>query len=374
MHYTNAILAVLGFVALAEASKHYMFIGTFSTKFLYTAVYEDTTGTLALYSKHPTNEALSWITLSHDKTNLYGTDWNATTPSFVTLSVDMDLVIHYKNKLVGDSDCTGGKSAFITANRLPPYTVYGTYLGGNAKCETVMSVNDSGLLHSVVQEFEYVSGSAVQGLSFSNGSRYLYSADGGNNALWVHDMSQTDGSIKSLWRLPMPEEKANPRRVVSHPADAYIYTVLEGTSEVAQCLTSNTGELYLLKQTYPLIGDGEKPSDFWASEIALSATGKYLWASNRARYADGKGYLSAIEVTAEGQLKKQLFLTNTANNGGFPNTIAPSPFDDGIVVVTDNSTGFVQIWKMDDDEKGAQMIAHLDIPDGGCCANAVWYD
>ncbi|KAI1408030.1 hypothetical protein F5Y13DRAFT_173407 [Hypoxylon sp. FL1857] len=254
------------------------------------------------------------------------------------------------------------------------YRVYGNYFYGNAKCGTVMSVYDNGTLRDVIQGYEYGDGSAVHGVSFSNDFRYLYSADDGGNAIWVHSINPSDGTLTFQSRLDMSDKGSDPRHVVAHPDGQYVYTVLEGTSQVAQFQTNDPHKLYPLQVSYPLISTGDKAADYWADEVALSANSKYLWASNRAHDAGRKGYISAIEVQDSGYLGKQFFLVETTNSGGFANAVTPSPFDDAIVAITDNSTGFIEVWKMDDDKAGAKAVAHLDINDrGGCCANAVWY-
>ncbi|KAI1770459.1 carboxy-cis,cis-muconate cyclase [Hypoxylon cercidicola] len=374
MLYHRGLLTAASFMALAEAAKHQLIIGTFSTNFLYTAEYDDVAQTLELIKTTPTNAASSWISLSHDKKNLYGTDWNALTPSFVSYSVKDASTIDYEARVEGSSDCTGKKSIFIDASPTAPYAVYGNYFYGNAKCGTVMSVHDNGTLHSVLQGYEYDDGSAVHGVSFSSDSQYLYSADDGGNSLWVHQINQADGSLEYISRMTWPIDGAGPRHVVTHPAGGYVYTVLEGSSQVAMCMTSELNNLYPMQQIFPLIKDGDQASDFWADEVALSATNKYLWASNRAYDPSRKGYISAMEVGEDGALVKQYFLTETTNSGGYANAVTPSPFDDTLVAITDNSTGFIEMWKMNDDKTGANVVAHLDINDaGGCCANAVWY-
>ncbi|KAI2602402.1 Lactonase, 7-bladed beta-propeller-domain-containing protein [Hypoxylon sp. NC1633] len=376
MRFTQSLLGVAGIAALTDAAKHRLILGSFSTNSLYTAEYDDTAGTLELVGNFSTTAAISWIALNHDKTTLYGTDWNSEIPSFVSFGVKDDaLTFEYQQRLSAASDCTGKKSIFIAANPLPPYTVYGNYFYGNAKCGTVMSVDDTGSLSSVIQNFEYADGSAVHGVSFSPDSKYLFSADDGGNSVWVHNIEASIGTLAFASRLEMPWEKADPRHVVTHPKGQYVYTVLEGSSQVVQLLfSSELGKLYLMNETWPLIKDGDVASDFWADEVALSATGKYLYASNRAHDPTRKGYISAMAVDDDGFLSAQHFLTETTNSGGFANAVSPSPFDDSIVAITDNSTGFVELWKMNDDQAGAKVIALLDIKDGsGCCANAVWY-
>ncbi|KAI1075370.1 Lactonase, 7-bladed beta-propeller-domain-containing protein [Whalleya microplaca] len=370
MHFLQAFLALASFVALAMTAKHEMIVGTFpgnGSEFLYTLEYDDAAQSLELVSKTPTSAVSGWITFSHDKKNLYGTDWNAEQPTFVSYSVKNATTIKQEASIVGGEGCSGAKSIFAIAHPNPPYTVYGNYFYGDAKCGTVFSVDENGTLDGIVQNFTYANGSAVHGAAFSTDFEYLYSADDGGNCIWTHYVNDTTGELSYPASTDAPSKGSDPRHIVAHPKGHYLYVVLEGSSEVAQYETDRWGGL-TLKGTWPLIKEGENPSDFWADEVALSVNSKYLWASNRARNIDQKGYISVFTLGPKGEIKDQLELTQTTTSGGFANAVAPSLFCDDTVALTDNSTGFVQIWK-----RGEGVKAHVDIEDGGCCANAVWY-
>jgi carboxy-cis,cis-muconate cyclase len=122
----------------------------------------------------------------------------------------------------------------------------------------------------------------------------------------------------------------------------------------------------------PNSSPGSSNSDYWSDEVALSYSGNYLWATSRARSTNSTGYISAFSLAANGNITAQLFLNATTSSGGTANSVAPSTFSDKYVALTDSATGFVEIWQMDG-EAGATIVAHLDLEDGGCCANAVWY-
>ncbi|KAI0180612.1 carboxy-cis,cis-muconate cyclase [Hypoxylon sp. FL1284] len=386
MHCIQALSFLASCAALAEAAKHQLIVGTFSTKFLYTVEYDDTAETLELVKTTPTDAASSWISFSHDKKNLYGTDWASKNPSFVSYSVSDASTLSFEARLESTSAWVGEKSVFVQASPAAPHAVYGSYFYGNAKCGTVMSVHVNGTLRAVVQDFAYADGSAVHGVAFSTAddddARYLYSADDNGNSLWVHEIAQgaaAEGTLGTArQRVRWPETGAGPRHLVAHPAGAYVYAVLEGASQVAEVavVAGSPPQLQPTGRTFPLLRDGDDKADFWADEVALSAPqGRYLWASSRARSTTRRGYISALEVDeATGELGRQLFLAETSSSGGFANAVAPSPFDDGLVALTDNSTGFVEVWRMDGGGAGAAVVAHLDIDDSqGCCANAVWY-
>ncbi|KAI2642928.1 carboxy-cis,cis-muconate cyclase [Xylaria nigripes] len=367
----GAILLILAaFDTRASATKHRIVVGTFETEFLYTVEYDDGLRALALAARSAVSAGSSWITLNHDKTKLYGTDWNGEEPTFVSYDVTDPYDIQVEKTLVGDRTCTGSKSIFVNAIQQEPYSVYGNYYYGDARCGTVMSVYDNGTLKEVVQEYKYAAGSAVHGTAISPNGEFLLSADTIGNLIWTHQIDQTTGFLSIVDVLDGPTEGAGPRHIAIHENGNYVYIVMEEASEVVQYIVSDNGVLSQTGDIYPLLPTGLDPADYWADEVAISRENKYLWATNRARNNTEKGYLSAFELTSAGQITRQLFLTETTTSGGFANSVAASPFDDALVTLTDNSTGFVQIWHVDDG-----LIAHLDIQDGqGCCANAVWLD
>jgi carboxy-cis,cis-muconate cyclase len=67
--------------------------------------------------------------------------------------------------------------------------------------------------------------------------------------------------------------------------------------------------------------------------------------------------------------------------GGGTNHISPAFWSDEYAAMTDFGQGYVQIFKLDgsrDSRDGteyttARPVAKVDIADGGCCANAIWY-
>ena len=172
----------------------------------------------------------------------------------------------------------------------------------------------------VVQNFTYERGSGVHGVAFSPGSRFLYSADTSGNALWTHAINR-NGAVEFVSRLAAVPNTAHPRHIVAHPGGRFLYAVHEGSSEIVQYpVNSTTGVPRFEGVSYPLIRDDQDPADFWADEVALSASGSYLWATNRARdVVNGKGYISAFELDKDGDIVGQNFLIETENSGGWAN-------------------------------------------------------
>ncbi|KAI0554130.1 carboxy-cis,cis-muconate cyclase [Xylaria curta] len=351
-------------------TKHHLIVGTFSTEFLYTLEYDDETRHLKLVAQSAVAAASSWITLNHDKTKLYGTDWNAQEPTWVSYDVTDRYDIKVEARILGGDMCPGSRSIFVNAHRKIPYSVYGNYYYGDAHCSTVLSVHENGTLKGVIQEYTYGPGSAVHGTAITPNEKFLLSADTKGNIIWSHKIDPETGVLSTVSIIYGPSEGSGPRHLAIHENGKYAYVVLEESSEVAQYSIDEYGTLSLVGDIYPLLHPGQDPADYWADEVSLSRENRYLWATNRARNNSRNGYISVFELSPAGEIASQLFLLETSTSGGFANSVAASPFDDSIAALTDNSTGFVEIWHVD---RG--VIAHLNIPDGqGCCANAVWLD
>lgn len=115
----------------------------------------------------------------------------------------------------------------------------------------------------------------------------------------------------------------------------------------------------------------------------LSPDSKYLWATARAQSKSNlTGYISTFLLDSDGVIVKRMFRVPTTTVGGIANAISPAPWGSEWAAMTDVPNGYVQIWKMTGKKEGdhgteytsAEAVARVDIADGGCCANAIWYD
>ncbi|CAJ2512503.1 Uu.00g055180.m01.CDS01 [Anthostomella pinea] len=268
-----------------------------------------TFGTKALYTLEFDDEALTLDLVANTSTTI-SSSWIALSNA---TSIGLDKAV------VAGGNCTS-TSIYVVADPHPPYAVYGSFFGGDAGCGAVMSVDD-GVLDASILNYTYFTSSGVHGTAFGPDSKFIYSADDTGNTLWTHSVDSST--------------------VCSHVV-------------------------------YPLKQSNDSASDFWADEVALSASGSYVWATNRARSSTA-GYISAFTLDESGAILQQNFLLPTTSTGGAANSVAPSPFSDRFVALTDSSVGFVEIWELAEDGQAASVVAHIDLVDGGCCANAVWY-
>lgn len=399
--YTS-LFPIFSLVIGANAAIHELILGTFSTKFLYTVEFDDEALTLSLLANMFVPYAGNWIAFNvgstpysalrrappliktqHDKTNLYTTAYGqsneAQNPKFVSYSIINATAIEYQATIPAGGNCTA-TSIFVVADQHHPYNVYGTFFssvkGINAGCGSVLSVDEYGTLDAVIQNYTYfVNVSGVHGAALSPHSRYLYSADDTGNTLWTHAVDHDTGEVTVVANLTGPTPGSDPRHVVVHPKGHYLYVILEGSSQLAQYTIDQETGLPAYDGVYPLLlSTQQDPVHYWADEVALSSSNKYLWASNRGRSTNTTGYVSVFSLDEWGAIIKQNFLVPTSSSGGFSNILSPSPYTDEFAVLTDNSTGFVEVWKLDENAGSAAVVAHLDIDDGGgCCSNALWY-
>ncbi|CZR56947.1 related to carboxy-cis,cis-muconate cyclase [Phialocephala subalpina] len=365
-------LALLAALSTVNADLHHLIVGTFGTENLYTLEFDDSALTLNLIGNLSVPDASSWLALSHDKKNLYGTAYSAASPAFVSYALGNATDITYSTTIQSGGNCTSSKAIFVMAATESPYAVYGSPFSGTADCGSVMSVDENGVLSELIQNYTYKSTSGVHGMALNAENSFLYSADDTGNTLWTHSVNKTTGELTYVASLDGPVTGADPRHVAVHPEGQYLYVILEGANELAQySIDQSTGIPSFDNVTFPLIPSGEADSDYWSDEVALSFSNTYLWATSRSRSTNTTGYISAFSLSSTGNITSQLFLTPTTNSGGTANSVAPSTFSDKYVALTDSSLGFVEIWGFEG--TNASVVARVDIEDGGCCANAVWY-
>ncbi|KAH8659765.1 carboxy-cis,cis-muconate cyclase [Xylariales sp. PMI_506] len=353
MYHSIRALSLLSFSSAVLAVTHELIVGTFGTKVLYTLEFDDETLALELIANTSVPASGS-------------------SPAFISYSLESATSISYNATVAAGGNCTA-TAIFVVADPNPPYSVYGSFFGGNAGCGTVLAVNDDGALETSLQNYTYFESSSVHGTALSPNSRFLYSADDGGNTLWTHGIDSTTGELSFVANLSAPAVGDNPRHVTVHPDGGYLYVIFEEASQVAQYTIDTETGVPSYDSAYSLLPTDQSASEYWADEVALSFSKSYLWATNRGRTTNTTGFISAFSLDDSGRIMTQNFLLPTSSSGGAANSVAPSLFTDRFIALTDSSEGFVEIWELNTNGSSASVVAHLDLSDGGCCANAVWY-
>ncbi|KAK3293698.1 Lactonase, 7-bladed beta-propeller-domain-containing protein, partial [Chaetomium fimeti] len=290
--------------------------------------------------------------------------------------------------------CFNTTSPFVIAMPTPPYHVFTGSWPSPEACGMSLSTSDTGTLTGVLDSWPYINASGIHGLALSpppnlNQSttpqqQLLYTADLNGDLIWTHSIDLATGAATEVSRFPMAGTPGtHPRHLATHPNGARLYAVMEGDNSVAEyALDSRTGAVAAEVVRHSLIPIDADTERYWSAEVMLSASGRYLWATARAREEEDTGFVSVFLVGEDGGIVGRMFRVPTTTRGGKANAVSPAFWGDEFAAMTDYGEGYVQMWKMEgkrEREDGlveyetARAVARVDLKDGGCCANAIWY-
>ncbi|KAK3695879.1 Lactonase, 7-bladed beta-propeller-domain-containing protein [Podospora appendiculata] len=379
-------------IANVSAVKHALFVGNLNAPAsIYALEFDDETFDFQMTNNITADASHSWITFNHDKTNIYGTSNIA--PRIASYAITSNKTLKLVKLISADKTCANHTSAFVVTSPQAPYHVItGAWPGPNA-CGMSFNVTQSGTLDRVVDSWAYANKSGVHGLALGrsnddSNSDTLYSADLNGDAIWTHQISREDGHAQYVGKIGV-KAGSHPRHLAAHPNGQRLYAVMEAGNRVAAFpIDQTTATVEDEESTFSLIPDSEFDvdstiSNYWSAEVMLSANARFLWATARAQVNTRiPGYISAFLLDEQGAIVKRMFRVPTTTVAGIANAVSPAPWGSEWAALTDVFTGYVQIWKMADKTEGsygteyatADAVARVDIPDGGCCANAIWYN
>ena len=275
---------------------------------------------------------------------------------------------------------TRTRAIFVLAAKKPPYCVYTNPFYEHATYGSVYSVDSTGTLQKNIQNYFYSDKSAIHGMVFDSSETYLYSADMWANKVWTHKKN-ADGTLELVGSVDAPDTQDHPRWVAIHPNDKYLYALMEQGNNIAVYkIDEETHMPVYTGKSYPLLDENAlEPihENFRSDVVAVSHSGKYLFASARGDWEDPrlKGYVTVFKLAEDGTIAKQLYQKPTSTSGGHSNAVAPSDWSDEWLALTDDEKGFVEVYRWKDED--LTMVAHLDLDNKfapGFAMNAIWYD
>lgn len=378
MRCSTSALALGLLTPAVQAAKHQIIIGTFSTSFLYTVEFDDETNTLSLLKNSTAATAHQWLSLSHDKKNLYGSAGSSVMQidSYTLGDSTGTDIIH--NGTVVSGECAT-MSVHVEALQAEPYGVYAVAYGTGGNCGGVVGVDTQGVAVESVQNYTYDNtASSLHGIGFHPNGDFLYTADKGASSVWTHRIDRATGEVSFVANS---SHEGGLRHVNAHPSGGYAYGMTEDTSTVVLlAIDDSTGAAAVVEGGAYGILPGNATGTHRGETARLSATAAVLYATTRANYSDAAstdGYVSAFTLDAAGRIVSQDFIQATTTGGGSSsgasNMVVPALHDDDLFAILDHGVGFIEMWRRGADGKSASVIAHLDIDDdGGCCSNGVW--
>lgn len=256
----------------------------------------------------------------------------------------------------------------------------------------VHAVNEStGLLEiPAFQSWNLTAASGVHGLAWGNatdGTQLLYVADLTGDIIWTNAVDGSTGSVTVLGNVSVESGWA-PRHVAVHPSSRYLYATMQTPSLLVS---------YKLDEETGLVGDEvfrsslipeANSSTWWAADLAVSTSGRYLWASARSMSTDYPGYVSAYLLGDDGEIIEEMFQMPTSTNGAEANVVAPAPWSDEYMAATYYQSHVVTVWKMEQPitnssdglvrYQTAVEVAQVGPSNGnitgGCCGALLWSD
>ncbi|KAH7323491.1 carboxy-cis,cis-muconate cyclase [Rhexocercosporidium sp. MPI-PUGE-AT-0058] len=365
-------------IQLVSAKVHHLFVGNLGLPAsIHALEFDDEALTLVKTRNITADSSHAWIAFDHQKQNVYGASLSAKRIS--SYSVHPNATLRLDASLHATGACLDQTSAFVLPSSHPPYFAYtGSWAGPNG-CGMAISTRTNGTLSNVTQSWKYLNKSAIHGLAFGPQDKLLYSADLSADRVWTHSIGE-DGMVSLVGKLDLPKAGMHPRHLAAHPDGKYLYVLMEHENTIVEYgLDKETGAPAKELKTYSLLPEGKKSSGYWSAEVMLSHSNRLLWASARAnRDTDYVGYISCFSLAEDGKIKELLFIQPTTTTGGIANQVSPSPFSDDWMALSDFPRGYVEIWQVRNLREGegvtARPVAKVEIGDGGCCANSIWYD
>ncbi|KAK7722716.1 hypothetical protein SLS57_004921 [Botryosphaeria dothidea] len=355
----------------ASMAKHHLMVGTWTRPgAIFTFEFDDEALTLKLVKRTeiPHDEPISWMTFSHDRKQIYGASMK--TWSSYTVKSPTEIV----QTLAANKD-TNTRAIFLLAAKKAPYNVYCNPFYDYAGFGNVFSVNEEGALKENVQNYEYEEKAGIHGMVFDPTETYLYSADMGANKVWTHKKDPQTGQLTLVGSVEAPQPKDRPRWVEMHKSGKYLYALNEAGNNLAEYVIDQQTHLPVWTyRSFPLIPPGLRYNlkNYRADVVFTTQSGETLFATTRSNTIGVPGYISAFSLDENGRIERHLFMNPTSSSGGHSNAIAPCPWTDEYIAITDDTVGFIEMYRWQDGFLG--RVARCEVTEPGFGMNAIWYD
>ncbi|GAA5823705.1 hypothetical protein JCM11251_000732 [Rhodosporidiobolus azoricus] len=370
----------------------HLLVGTFNRNQIYTLAFDPEAETLEVVKANEGRAPHSWLALNEAKDRLYATSWT-NPPAVASYSISSSPSAAEPPSVTHlTSLSTLSRSGYVCVS---PSHLYSC---GGATGEVYSLHPETGELAEEVQKLDFVGkegrqkddGSTMDFGGLRHGShsfdlspdgRLAYVADIGRNAIFVFRVLPS-GQLELTEKHISPRPTDGPRHVTPHPNGRYVYCLQEHSSMV-DCfeVDQEVGKL-TWKGGVKIIPEDHDPKDYWADEVRVSSSQKYLFASTRhltERDPHKKGWVAVFPLPASGLLDPNstpLALWKTPTSGGWANAVQPAPEgyegqeEEEFVALTDSEEGLVLIlgW----DGKRVREVARTRLEGGAGAATAVW--
>ncbi|GAA5920013.1 hypothetical protein JCM1841_000377 [Sporobolomyces salmonicolor] len=381
------LLCAPALLAQTMPVRHFL-VGTFNTNLIATLAFDPSAKTLKVVAKNDGQAPHSWLALNEARDRLYATSW--TTPpglaSYKIHASPSDPSVPVVSHL--NSVQTAARSGYVCVSPIAAYSA-----GGPTGEVFSLDAETGAFKEDVLQKLDFVGADRQQddggvmdfgglrhgshSFDLSPDGRLAYVADIGRNAVFVFKVSPEDGSLTLTDKNIAPRPTDGPRHVTPHPNGRYVYSLQEHTSMVDVFeVDQDAGKLKWL-QGVKIIPEDHSPTLYWADEVRVSPSQKYLYCSTRGLEPKTRGWVAVFALDSNGlpTSSTPLCLWETPTSGGWANAVQPAPGsynEDGVeyLALTDSEEGLVMVLSWDG--KQVEEVARARLENGAGAATAVW--
>ncbi|GAA6046442.1 hypothetical protein JCM3770_004926 [Rhodotorula araucariae] len=370
----------------AASATRYLLVGTFNTNLIATLAFDPESKTLAVVAENEGQAPHSWLALNTAKDRLYATSWTEP-PGLASYAIrpsSSDPAIPVVSHL--NSVQTAARSGYVCVS---PTTAYSA---GGPTGEVFRINGETGAFEGELQRLDFVGedrqkddGGVMDFGGLRHGShsfdlspdgKLAYVADIGRNAVFVFRVN-ADGTLTQTEKSIAPRATDGPRHVTPHPNGRYVYSLQEHSSMVDTFEVDQTKGTLSHVNGVKIIPEDHSPTLYWADEVRVSPSQKYLYCSTRGLEPSRRGWVAVYPLSPAGVPSSQapLCLWETPTSGGWANAVEPAPSTyngEGVeyVALTDSEEGLVMVLAWDGKE--ITEVARTQLPRGAGAATAVW--
>ncbi|GAA6012075.1 hypothetical protein JCM10207_005119 [Rhodosporidiobolus poonsookiae] len=373
-------------------TRHFL-VGTFNTSRVFTLAFDPDAAAaderLKVARINEGEAPHSWLALSHDKTRLYATSWT-TPPGLASYAVSSP-------SSSGDAPSVSFLNSVLTAARSGYVCVSAThaYSAGGPTGEVFALNSETGGFEGgkEVQKLDFVGetsqkddGSTMDFGGLRHGShsfdlspdgKLAYVADIGRNAIFVFRVLPS-GLLELTDKSIAPRAHDGPRHVTPHPDGRYVYSLQEHSSMVDVFEVDRERGTLGHVMGVKIIPEDHDCKEYWADEVRVSPSGRYLYCSTRGLLPSRRGWVAVFALSSAGlPSSSPLALWETPTSGGWANAVEPAPaaYNDAqrgveYVALTDSEEGLVMVLGWDGEK--VEEVGRVRLPDGAGAATAVW--
>ncbi|GAA6008962.1 hypothetical protein JCM11491_003848 [Sporobolomyces phaffii] len=377
---------------------HHLLVGTFNTNLIATLAFDPTRKTLEVVAKNDGQAPHSWLALNQAKDRLYATSWTEP-PGLASYRIDrVDRATSTRAPTVShlNSVRTAARSGYVCVSATTAYSA-----GGPTGEVYALDPATGGFrVGSPVQRLDFVGDDERQrddggvldfgglrhgshSFDLSPDGKLAYVADIGRNAVFVFRVNSSDGTLALTEKNLAPRPTDGPRHVTPHPNGKYVYSLQEHSSMVDTFEVDRERGTLKWVRGVKIIPEDHSPSLYWADEVRVSPSERFLYCSTRGLEPSTKGWIAVYALSPEGlpSSASPITLYETATSGGWANAVEPAPAAyntaPGVefVALTDSEQGFVFVLGFDGERIEEVARTKLEYGDGDevvGAATAVW--